>query len=335
MLWYDAGDESPIPPDSIAQAVRDGGVAGLSVDPAPGAQAVDAALADITLPETSVENAVSDTTGEDQSEEFPSSTLTAILGKGGGASPERPPGQAIEYSAAELAHLEHAFKRRARRRVSVESEVAPLIDARRIAARVAGNLKSPVVLQALSDALADTDLELRRGAADSIARMLKGGADCSCVSLTSLLAALSTGQRDLTVSLLKVLPHMPAAPARNVLIRLLDDADAAVRAESIQTLRAMGEDIPQIERWLSDEAPGVRCAAAMALTQRDGRSALPELVGQCFRHGGVDRVEVATILRDLDVTAASDAMCAVLSDRQRRGDWRVAIEAIAVLHAAR
>ena len=69
--------------------------------------------------------------------------------------------------------------------------------------------------------------------------------------------------------------------------------------------------------------------------QRDDRSALLKLVAQCFRDGGVDRVEIATILRDLDKTAASNAMRAVLSNSERRGDWRVAIEAIAILHAAR
>ena len=204
-----------------------------------------------------------------------------------------------------------------------------------VAATVPANLKSPVVLRALNEALADGDLELRRGAADSIARMLERGADCSCVSLKSLSAALSTQHRQLTVSLIKVLPHMPAAPARDMLIQLLEDADAAIRAGCIQSLRAMGEDVPQLERRLSDEAPSVRCAAAMALSQRDGRSAVPELVAKCFRDGGVDRVEIATILRDLDMTAASNAMRAVLTDSQRRGDWRVAIEAIAVLHAAR
>ncbi len=75
------------------------------------------------------------------------------------------------------------------------------------------------------------------------------------MSLKALLAAFSTRDRQLTVSLLKILPYVPAAPARDALIQLLEDADAAIRAGCIQSLRAMGEGIPQMERWLSDEAP--------------------------------------------------------------------------------
>ena len=335
VLRLETGNESPIPRDLPAQAARDGNFSVPSVDPALGAHETNTTLADATSPETSIQNPGLGAAGADQSDAFPSSTLAAILGKDAGTSPERPPEQAIEHTAAELAHLERAFRRRARRRVSVEPQVSPLLDARRIAARVAGNLKSPAVLQTLIDALAEEDLELRRGAADSISRMLERGANRSCVSLEALLAALRTRDRQLTVSLLKVLPHVPSASARDALVQLLEDADAAIRAGCIQSLRAMGEDVPQLERRLSDEAPSVRCAAAMALSQRDGRSAVPELVAKCFRDGGVDRVEIATILRDLDMTAASNAMRAVLTDSQRRGDWRVAIEAIAVLHAAR
>ncbi len=274
VLRCERRNASPDPRDLPAQESPVGIPSGPSACPAPGAHAIDT-----TLPETSVQNPDSGAGGADQSDEFPSSTLAAILGKDAGTSPEHPPEQAIEHTAAELAHLEHAFRRRVRRRVSVEPQVSPLLDARRIAARVAGNLKSAVVLQTLIDALAEDDLELRRGAADSISRMLERGANRSCVSLKALLAAFSTWDRQLRVSLLKILPHVPAAPARDTLIKLLEDADAAIRVGCIQSLRAMGEDIPQIERWLSDEAPGVRCAAAMALAERDGRAALPAWCG--------------------------------------------------------
>jgi HEAT repeat protein len=335
VLRYETENESPTPRDLPAQETGVEDFSGPSVDSTLGAHANGTPSADELLPETNDQNPGFGVAGAEQKDAFPSSTLAAILGNDAGSSTERPPEQAIEHSAVELAHLEHAFRRRERRRVSVEPQVSPLLDARRIAAQVAGNLESPAVLQALIEALAAPDLELRRGAADSIARMLERGADCSCVSLKALLAALPTRDRQLTMSLLKVLPHVPAVPARDTLIQLLEDDDAAIRAGCIQTLRAMGEDIPQLERWLSDEAPDVRCAAAVALAQRDGPSALPELVAQCFRNGGVDRVEITTILRELDMTTASNAMRAVLSDSQRRGDWRVAIEAIAVLHAAR
>ena len=287
---------------------------------------------DATLPEMGDQNPESDAADTDQEDTFPSSTLAAIMGRNDLPSLARPPEQPIEHTPAELAHLEHAFKRRARRHVSVEPQVPPPIDARRIAARIAGNLKSPAVLQTLVDALAEDDLELKRGAADSISRMLERGTDASCVSPEALSATFSARDRQLSVSLLKILPYMPAEPARDMLTEQLEENDAAIRAGCIQSLQMMGEEIPQIERWLSDEASGVRCTAATALAQRDGRAAVPTLVAQCFRGGGEDRAKIAMILRDLDITAASDAMLTVLSDSQRRGDWQVAIEVIAVLH---
>ncbi len=171
-LRCETGNEPPNSKDSPAQVARDENLSGPSVDPALGAHATSTTLADRTLPETSVQNPERSAADSDQSDAFPSSTLAAILGKNAGPSPERPPEQAIEHTAAELAHLEHAFKRRARRRVSVEPQVSPLLDARRIAARVAGNLMSPAVLQALVASLAEDDLELKRGVADSLSRML-------------------------------------------------------------------------------------------------------------------------------------------------------------------
>ena len=66
---------------------------------------------------------------------------------------------------------------------------------------------------------------------------------------------------------------------------------------------------------------------------RGARAAIPRLAAQCFAHGGEDHVELARILRELDVGAANEEMCAVLRDHDRRAEWAVAIMVLGMLNA--
>jgi hypothetical protein len=91
----------------------------------------------------------------------------------------------------------------------------------------------------------------------------------------------------------------------------------------------------QAESLLNDPDPGVRLAAAEALSRIGGNGNCETLADFAFAFEGYHHREVAKILRELAPQDASRRMLDVLEQPDRRREWQAAIEVLAELNELR
>jgi HEAT repeat protein len=203
---------------------------------------------------------------------------------------------------------------------------------RRIAARVLGNLTHEDVARALAGCLADDDTEVRRTAADSLARVADRLDPFPAEVVDALLERLSDSDRELRLSTVRALGAAGNQAAIVALIDRLGDDDGFVRIEAVRALSRTRAGGREIEALLDDSEPGVRAAAARAVAESGGTRATELLVDFAFAFGGHGRREAGRLLRKLDRTAASERLLDVLDDQRHKRSWQIAIEALDELH---
>lgn len=266
-------------------------------------------------------------------ESWPKSTLEALTSAG---SDERPAAQApseVELDEEDLAYLALARVKRGKKHVVLEPPVVVHEDVRRFAARVLGDVRRVEVVRALAAVLDDADLELRRVAADSLARLGEAMGSLAEETIEPLKAAAADQDRDLRLAATRALGCTTAESASVLRNRLKDD-DSYVRAAALRALAGLGCLGDEVMVLLSDSYPGVRVAAAEGLATQGGAEAVARLVDFTFSCDGMHRQESAKLLAGLDCDKASERFLETLRDPDRRKDWRIAIDALAELHRA-
>ncbi len=281
------------------------------------------------LPEPEPES-VADTESEAE-EPWPKSTLEALTGESAEAQSAPGGGTPVELATEDLEFLALTRQGPRKKRVSLESKVPVHEDVRRFTARVLGDVPCPEVARALAETLSEDDLELRRTAADSLARLAERLGRLPAEAGKALLLALGDADRDLRLAATRALGGTDRE-AVGPLIERLDDDDSFVRAEAARALARLKAVSPEVAELLSDAHAGVRLAAAEALAAAGEPGATDLLVNLAFSHEGMQRREAARLLRQLDREAASERFLETLDDPGAERYWRVAIDALVELY---
>jgi HEAT repeat protein len=275
----------------------------------------------------------SDSTDEEEllEEPAPTSTLAAILAEGSPkvvAIAERTKG--VELSPKDIERLARAQATPKKKRVSIISDVALADDLRRVGARLLGDMARPNVAEALAALLGEDDAELRRTAADSLARIAGTLGGFGEAVSEALRTAVSDSDSALRLAVVRALGHSGDPDMARRLHPRLRDEDVFVRKEAVLSLGRLGR-VDRLANMLTDENAMVRMAAARALFENQGEAAeyLLELVPA---HEGVHAREIGRLFRQGDRTAANRWLVALLTDEARRDVWASAIDALEELY---
>ncbi len=288
---------------------------------------------------------VENTVNEAPAPAFPASTLEAMLGDWAppAADLERD-GPPVELTQEDLDRLALAARKKGKKVVEVLPPVAPHQDVRRFAARVLGDLAydevalelagalSQALGQALGQAPGNGDMELRRAAADSLARI---GARLEAFSdpvIDALLQSLIDADRDIRLSAIRALGGAGGPGTARTVESQLKDPDSFVRAEAVRALDRIGAAGPSVTGLLNDPDPGVRLAAAQAVAHRAEPIAADLLGDLALGFEGYHRREVGRLLRRLDPTAATARFLEVLDNPDNLRQRPVAIAVLEELN---
>jgi len=273
-------------------------------------------------------------TEEDAEPSFPMSTLESVMGAPSEAMDAAMDGEEeIELGEQDLEFLGLTERNIGKKVISLDAEVAPHQDVRRFAARVLGDLDGPDVAAALAEALAGTDNEVRLAAADSLARIGERAGEFEAAVFEALVASAGEAEKCLRLSVTRALGRSNSDAALKPLARRLRDKDTFVRAEAIRGFARLNAVDEKIVKYLGDEEPAVRLAAAEALGASGNTDFAPLLVDYAFAFEGYSCREAARILRRLDANQGSRLFLAALADPERKRTWKVAIEALEELDA--
>ena len=310
--------------EALLQALQ-GELAGMEKD-------AEEVAADVEAPasEASSEEAAEVTEVEDS---FPTSTLHSIMSEyPDGAKALDVPEEGIELTPMDMERLALAKRIKGKKCLPVVPKVAPYQDIRRFAARVLGDLSNIAVADALAEALSDDDQEVRRAAADSLARVAAQAGGVPTVVTDALLATLGETDRNLRLSVVRALGAAGDDRIADILKDRLGDDDSFVRTEAVRALSAIGDVGTEVEALLEDPDPAVRLAAAEAVAGAGSEGSIDRLVRFAFAFEGYHRREAGRLLRRIDVPVASTRFVQSLADDTGKRTWPVGIEALEELN---
>ena len=268
---------------------------------------------------------------------FPASTLEAMLGDR--APPMAEPGRdgpPVELTQEDLDHLALAARKTGKKVVPVLPPVAPHQDVRRFAARVLGDLArnevalelASVLGQAQGQAQGGGDLELRRAAIDSLARIGKRVETFPDPVIDALLQGLIDADRDIRLYAIRALGGAGGPGAARTVEAQLKDPDSFIRTEAVRALDLLDAAGPSVAALLEDPDPSVRLAGAQAVAHGGGATAVELLGDFAFGFEGYHRRQAGRLLRRLNPTTANDRFLKVLTNHD---SLRLRPVAIAVL----
>jgi hypothetical protein len=252
------------------------------VDPPPAATEVeadaDAEATDSVMTESQ--------TGELSTEDGPSSTLDSILrdneriAEDLGGAPVNDPFSQVEKLEGEMGDYADIVKKTISERDKWKKKDKALLpsDMRQLAARVLGDSDDEIAIETLLTALAEDDAELRRDAADSLARIAdrNPGLEALANAWGALVTHLTTDDRSVRLGCARALGALGKRKTVPVLTDALNDEDPSVRAGVIDALSRIStkyradhpkrkEAARQIQERLGDPENNVRRTAALAL----------------------------------------------------------------------
>ncbi len=273
------------------------------------------------------------------------STLDAILSPAAPAPEPEPP--APEAAPIVLSEAEQRLLDLARapglkkRKVSLESRVAPHLDVRRFAARLLGGIARPEVAQALGEVLDDADPQVVEAALDSLVQLAEKNINITGQVAEKLEEIASEGplsQRLLALRLMGFSADESAdegdARALAILHAALDDADDMVRVEAVRALERRGLCPARFEELLHDRYPGVAIAAAQALARLRADAAAPALLRFACSRDGTYRNDIGRLFARHAPQAGIAALTGLLGDESQKRNWLVAIDALGEVLAA-
>lgn len=271
-----------------------------------------------------------ETEAESQHREAPTSTLESILGVDSlHLKVIRNTDTKVELSGKDLEFLGLAQRKLRKKRVDPAPRIAPHLDVRRFAARVAGDVSRNDVAEALSELITAEDPELVSAALDSLTRIAAAKGSLPETVTDGLINVVLGKEPTRRLLALRALGATDAPRARMALRACLKDGDSFLRAESLRALSAHGAlEAARIEAFLSDPDAGVRLAAAETLGKVGDNGSCRELADFAFAFEGYHHREVAKLLRDLAPEETSRRMLDVLDQTDRRREWQVAIKVL-------
>ncbi|MFQ5784284.1 MAG: HEAT repeat domain-containing protein [Alphaproteobacteria bacterium] len=262
------------------------------------------------------------------------STLESILGAESDVAKVESHRSAVRVAGEDIEYLELTRRVRGKRRVSPDPQIAAHEDVPRIAAKLLGDVAEADVARALAAALANSDVDVRRHAADSLARIGKAMAGLPAEVAVAVIDACADADRDVRLAAMRALAVCPAAVAASVAKEMTGDPDSFIRAEAVRALAVVGEAGDEIDRLMADDSPNVRLASAEALAAVRGAEALDRLVAFAFAFDGYHHDQAARLLRDIDPAAARVRILQPLADPKRKREWRIALQVLQELYRA-
>ena len=261
---------------------------------------------------------------------FPTSTLDALSGEHRPPAPTVQDDEAIELTQRDLAYLCLTERTPRKRRVAVEPEIDPRIDARRCAARVLGGVAREDVARALAERLEDGDQEVRRAAAESLVALADRIGKLPDGVLARLAAGLTDDDDAVRALVVRAIGCAGAETLSDAICLTLDDPDSVVRAEGVRVLAKLAGPHEAIAPRLHDFDATVRLAAAEALSRAPapGQDIAAMLVDFAFDNAGQGGHEATRLLRNVDPATVRDRLLNILHNQQRRREWSVAIEVL-------
>lgn len=261
------------------------------------------------------------------------STLDQILSGGSADTPEVQPAEPVELSAQELRFLELAKQRKmSKRKMSLESDIAPYLDVRRFAASVLGGVPNSQVTSELIAVLNDDDQELRDEALNSLVQHGDTLGVLPQSAETPLLDLFAATKTDSTrVLALRALGKLSGNAVTTVLREALTDTDPLVRVEAVRALGDQGIADETIEAALRDSYIGVGIAAARSLAHNRGADAVNALIEFAFLNDGTYRRDIGQLLGTYAPDAGTDRLIEVLGDESLLRERLVAIDALAAV----
>lgn len=258
------------------------------------------------------------------------STLDAIL-SGGAPDPEQAEEpEPVELSEKELRFLELSKQRAmSKRKMSLESDVAPHLDVRRFAASLLGGVPNLEVTENLIAVLDDDDLEVRNAALSSLVQHGEKKAALPASALEALSENLSSETSESRVLSVRALGWLEGEGIDEKLHELLSDPDDFVRVEAVRSLDIRGVADEQVERCLKDGYLGVGIAAATSLARNRGEEAVDALVAFAFDNDGTYRHDIGRMLGEYASDAGARRLIEILGDESYKRNWLVAIDALA------
>lgn len=273
--------------------------------------------------------------GGNASDNASASTLQTILSGSDDAPAVGETPQEIELTEEDIKFIALAKRRGiAKKKISLETRIAPHQDVRRFAARLLGDIHCEAVIPSLIDAATDDDAEVRQAVLESLVEVARGIGRLPRQTLETLQVALTTDHVPSRMYATRALGMLDAPEATDLLQGLVKDENPHVRLEAIRSLDARGEIDIGMSACLRDENTGVRKFAADAIASHCGRDAVEPLVAFAFFDDGTHRSQASQLLANLAPEQATLRFLEILADKSRRRHWVVAIEALGELVAA-
>jgi len=264
------------------------------------------------------------------------STLDKIMTGGSNAPIEVKESEPVEMTEKDLQFLELSKQRKmSKRKMSLESTVAPHLDVRRFAATLLGGVPNSEVTSDLIAVLAAEDTELHTEALASLAQHGDSLGTLPAEALIPLLEQLNSPLSETRVLALRALGLVAEESIDDSLRAHLTDADPFVRVEAVRALGNRGVVDDTIEACLTDEYYGVGVAAATALANVRGQDAVDALINFAAQHDGTYRRDVGRMLGEFTGDAGIESLIAFMNDDTRLRDRLVAIDALAEAFAYR
>jgi len=209
-------------------------------------------------------------------------------------------------------------------RLFVQKKVDVAADVRHLSARILGNSDHIDAVKALIEALNDDDPILRRFAAESLGHIARRSPETKGLAnaLGGLVILMNVGDNELRLACTRTLGVLGNRFALPILIGGLQDDDANVRTQTIQSLTALLPSklnsvncevemaskeinteaiIAQFVEMLHDISASVRKAAACALATLQHTEALDLIIDAAFMDGGATSRDMGKILRLLNI----------------------------------
>ena len=184
-------------------------------------------------------------------------------------------------------------------------------DVRKQAMQALTRLGAPVAFDALLAAIEDEDADMRQQAVFSLGRTRDPRA------VAPLTAALKDAEPDVRQQAAVALSRLRAAEAIPALRSALADADEDVRQQALFALTRMGDQgsVPAISQALGDTSEDVRQQALFALSKLGDRSAVPAILPLLASDRSEDvRQQAAFALGRIGDDSAVPALTAALKD---------------------
>ncbi len=242
------------------------------------------------------------------------------------------PAEPIVLGEAEKRLLELSRKRRlSKKKVSLETNIAPYLDVKRFAARLLAGVVNKDVTESLVAALPDADAEMRVSILYSLGQHGEQTGELPADIKQPLLELLDTTSGETRLLALRTYIWLAGKDVEEKLHDLLADEDDMIRVEAVNALARRGVADEALFDSLNDRYVGVGIAAAKAIAQIWRDEGADALVDYALKNDGAQRRDIGRLLGEFAPETGAKRLIDVLEDEGQRQFWLVAIDALGEL----